>query len=238
MKSNDSGISEKVTLKPYVKATDISFGSEISDEIYMIYEKTGVEVYVDSYKVRDLNMGLTITAANGEETTAEPKIVISDTSVLSIEGDIVKPLKAGSATVTVSIDGLEKSFTVNIHDFDIYDTSNLSTPVTGKDVNISRIAAVGENKTGNRKDFKISSSNSQQSESYYLPNSTYNWCFDYKEDKKSSGDVFVLRYDIRISGDKLTGYVDRSENRDDPKATILILEDNTKIGAIWFQLSH
>ena len=187
----------------------------------MIYEKTGVEVYVDSYKVRNLNMGLTIKAANDKETTADPKIVISDSSVLSIEGDVVKPLKAGSATVTVSIDGLEKSFNVNIHDFDVYLDGN-SDPVTGKGVVNSG------SWDGNSYDYTVKSTNPQISE--MLDDITINW---YIETKNTTVDGSA-KSKLYVTGNGLSGRVTREWNGNNKKILILLSTSIQDIGEISF----
>ena len=196
----------------------------------MIYEKTGVEVYVDSYKVRNLNMGLTITAANDKETTAEPKIVTSDPSVLSIEGDVVKPLKAGSATVSVSIDGLEKSFTVNIHDFDIYNNNNMNDPITGENV---ELPVKDFSTTGNIIDLEIISHGNQST----ISNLKYIWCFGYDPDDNYRGATNLTM--LKITGSGTNGSIARTSNYEKPKATILIGNDSiSKILAVWIQLDH
>ena len=77
---NDTKEYKTITLTPYVKATEISFGVPKKVK-YLIKAKTGVEITNDDYLWEPFDMGLTITAANGIATSSEPKITY-DTSIV------------------------------------------------------------------------------------------------------------------------------------------------------------
>ena len=227
---NDTKEYKTITLTPYVKATEISFG--VPKVKYLIKAKTGVEITNDDYLWEPFDMGLTITAANGIATSSEPKITY-DTSIVSIDNSgIVTPLSCGSTNITVSIDGIEKSFVVNLHDFDIYKDPDLINPITGSNnVDTEGKAADG---TGNIYYFTIKTQNLTQLD--LSKDISFEWCFNNNPNDKKRGDyVWPFSYELEITGTNLSGSIRRGSNLDEPKATILLKIGDLDIGYIWFQ---
>ncbi len=120
----NTDISKSITLTPYVKATGLSFS--VPDENYMIIEDhpdsddqmKGVWAYNSA---KSLNYGLTVNGPDGKTPSSTVDISVSDPSVLNIDASgNVTPKKAGTVTITASIDGLSDSITVYVYDFDIY----------------------------------------------------------------------------------------------------------------------
>lgn len=220
---NDTQETKSIVLIPYVKATEISFG--VPEVKYLIKAKTGVEITDDDYLWEPFDMGLTITAANGINTSSEPEITY-DTSIVSIDNSgIVTPLSCGSTTITVSIDDIEESFVIHLHDFDIY-TSGNSTPITGQS-----ITQGGKLIDGNKYELSIDSNNTQQTDVSLLEDLTFTWCFGESGDV-SRGDTEGTS--LKISGSGLSGTLIRHWNAEKPKVTVLISDGDSEIGKIWY----
>lgn len=220
---NDTQETKSITLTPYVKATEISFG--VPEVKYLIKAKSGVEITNDDYLWEPFDMGLTITAANGIDTSSEPEITY-DNSIVSIDNSgIVTPLSCGSTTITVSIDDIEKSFVIHLHDFDIY-TSGNPTPITGQS-----ITQEGKLIDGNKYELSIDSNNIQQDDVSLLEDLTFTWCFGESDDV-SRGDTEGTS--LKISGSGLSGTLIRHWNAEEPNVTVLISDGDSEIGKIWY----
>ena len=230
---NDTKETKSITLTPYVKATGISFA--VPEVKYLIKAKTGVEITNNDYLWQSFDMGLQITAANGIAVSSEPEISYDD-SIISIDDTtgIVTPISSGSTTVTISIDNIEKSFVVNLHDFDIYKNTDLITPITGSnDVDTEGKAGDG---TGNIYYFSIKTKNKTQSETDLTEDISFEWCFDNNPNDKKRGEyIWPVSYELEISGTNLSGSIRRGSKFGEPKATILLKNGDLDIGYIWFQ---
>ena len=217
---NDTKEYKTITLTPYVKATEISFG--VPKVKYLIKAKTGVEITNDDYLWEPFDMGLTITAANGIATSSEPKITY-DTSIVSIDNSgIVTPLSCGSTNITVSIDGFEKSFVVNLHDFDIY-AKGKTDPITG-----------GPFVTDVRSSTELNISSENKADP--ITSFDYEWCLDSEHGKTENNSTV---FNVTISGNNVNGTFRRNTDyTTKPTVTIFVSKEGTEFAKIWYKADY
>ena len=101
-------------------ATEMSINAPTN---WMIVEKNGVEVKDTNYKEMNLSSYLNKNYLDGkEDTNSTYTWASSNSSVISVtDQGVVKPLKSGEATITVTKDGAATtSIKLTAYDFDIY----------------------------------------------------------------------------------------------------------------------
>ena len=130
-----TGATAEIEIESYVPATGITLDEEkINHSYIMILEKEGVVLYKEEGKtnryVPELKMAeyVSVSAADGKKPTSNVTWHSSDDKVIEVIDGKLKAWKAGTATITASIDGyvIAKEFTV----LDIDVTVN-GTPKTG-----------------------------------------------------------------------------------------------------------
>ena len=137
-----TGAKATIEIESYVPATGITLDEEKMNHSYiMILEKEGVALYKEEGNtnryVPEPNMAeyVSVSAADGKTPTSNVTWQSSDSTVIEVIDGKLTAKKAGTATITASIDGhtIEKEFTVLDIDITIKKSNSegAPSPVTG-----------------------------------------------------------------------------------------------------------
>lgn len=221
-----TGATATIEIESYVPATGITFDEEKMNHSYiMILEKTGVALYEKETNryVPELNMAeyVSVSAADGKTPTSKITWESSDHSVVNVdEKGKLSAKKAGTATITASIDDYEIKQEFTVLDIDITikksDSEGEPSKVTGGSYPV--IGYSGEYTMSLK--FANDYYTAQTFDSSPFKNS---WCFSNGSTNVGSGGI-----DSSITSNNFTGIISRTArgNRDTVEARISDKEGN------------
>ena len=193
-------------------ATEMSINAPTN---WMIVEKNGVEVKDTNYKEMNLSSYLNKNYLDGkEDTNSTYTWASSNSSVISVtDQGVVKPLKSGEATITVTKDGAATtSIKLTAYDFDIYYDGKA---LTGTDVKL---------KMSSDYDVFIAINSSPLNSNWPLAN------FEWSEERKSG--TSGLRFSVTGGNYKAKISIGVNEYNYLVKAAIKV--NNNEVGVISF----
>lgn len=223
-----TGAKATIEIESYVPATGITLDEKKMNHSYiMILEKTGVTLYKEEGKtnryVPELNMAeyVSVSAADGKTPTSKITWESSDHSVVNVdEKGKLSAKKAGTATITASIDDYEikKEFTVLDIDITIKKSDSEGEPSTVTGESYPVIGYSGEYTMSLK--FANDYYTAQTFDSSPFKNS---WCFS-----NGSTNVGSWGIDSSITSNNFTGIISRTArgNRDTVEARISDKEGN------------
>ena len=193
-------------------ATEMSINAPTN---WMIVEKNGVEVKDANYKGMNLSSYLNKKYLDGkEDTNSTYTWASSNSSVISVtDQGVVKPLKSGEATITVTKDGAATtSIKLTAYDFDIYYDGKA---LTGTDVKL---------KMSSDYDVFIAINSSPLNSNWPLAN------FEWSEERKSG--TSGLRFSV--TGSNYKAKISIGAHTLDYLVKAAIKVNNNEVGVISF----
>ena len=216
----NTDISADITLTPYVKATGVVFGSPDVNYLIIDDHSNNDNQLLGAWAFnsgKSFNHELSVITPDNKTASSDVKVTISDSSIINIDNQgNITPIKAGTTTITASIDGYEDTITVNVYDLDVYIDDEGWKNITGKEF-LARW-----NKGYN---LKLETSNSN------LDGLSFIW-------NKNAGDSGVGDATFDVSGNGLSGYIHRHGNSSELHVTVVIYHENIKIGLAGFYCTY
>lgn len=241
VKSNDSGISKEVTLKPYVKATNVTLLGCEETNIMILPHKGDYDESDDKFKMHGV-----IAYGSAKEMTTTTKIdsldnkdisgTVSydfDDSVISFDSASGKitPLAAGSTTLTVKVDnnGEQISDSILIYVYDL----KMQYSKDGSWHDINETISWKYNFPENDTDIRISANNTEEIIQHLRNNTTITWCFEANPDDTERG--YGGGSHVVITGSNIdNGHFQRQwlVGSSEPHITALIYSNGNHIGTV------
>ncbi len=215
-------------------ATEMSINAPTN---WMIVEKNGVEVKDANYKEMNLSSYLNKNYLDGkEDTNSTYTWASSNSSVISVtDQGVVKPLKSGEATITVTKDGAaEASIKMSAFNFDVMQDGNVCTG--------GSIATVGAPlfKNADEHTLSIKEENGYITKSNYSSFFDIRWCLENDINKQKlevDAKVFPESKLVITNKDSFQGTIKRGAKSGGETVNAMLLKKGTTeiIVSIWFK---
>ncbi len=196
-------------------ATEMSINAPTN---WMIVEKNGVEVKDANYKGMNLSSYLNKNYLDGkEDTNSTYTWASSNSSVISVtDQGVVKPLKSGEATITVTKDGAaEAKIDLKSFEFDVLQDNDV---VTGK----TDVKSEGSAFNGTDHQLSIKEASGYINESNYSEYFGIKWCLNNDiNDQKNGSDTVGIQ--IKNS-DSFKSTLNRQANLSKPTVHAMLLK--------------
>ena len=201
-------------------ATEMSINAPTN---WMIVEKNGVEVKDTNYKEMNLSSYLNKNYLDGkEDTNSTYTWASSNSSVISVtDQGVVKPLKSGEATITVTKDGAaEAKIDLKSFEFDVLQDNDV---VTGK-TDVKSKGSVGN---GTDHQLSIKEASGYINESNYSEYFGIKWCLNNDiNDQKNGSDTVGIQ--IKNS-DSFESTLNRQFNFSKPTVHAMLLKKGEEV---------